>query len=392
MTSKRTATFAALCSCLSLLFAQTTWAQDTAEDQDSDPAQRTQLRWYEGNPHRDHILDMEIPLHFSGYFWVDSGFVNRLNANESNPDQQAAYMQGRFVLATEYLREYDNGLYARARAEVINFVNEYTKSSFEAHVLDAFMEIGQGYWDVQVGRFLAWEVYDRGQGIELFTPEETGALSGPSLYWLDVARGYKNEAGQAAIHLYPFDGLGIEVAGVYGQESSQNVFGLRPVLDYRLGGLQLKAGYEFYAQRPQTDSDKVESTTHGFAAKLQYTLGIFRLALNASARDVDYTDIQGLVDGEKTFTDNTFGGFVDVDVASGSLGLGYHLTRLKNRQGERNRHHRLFASYKVFLPIEGVSVKAVYGFARAIIQDIDTEIEYDNFAHSVRLRLAYDFQ
>ena len=64
----------------------------------------------------------------------------------------------------------------------------------------------------------------------------------------------------------------------------------------------------------------------------------------------------------------------------------------ENEQGEQNTHHQAFVTFLQHLPIPGLSVKLVYGFATAHIQDIDVGSEWDNTMHSVRLRVAYDFQ
>jgi hypothetical protein len=279
-----------------------------------------------------------------------------------------------------------------AKLELIGFINEFTKSQFEAHVLDAYVKVGQKWWDFQVGRFLAWEVYHRGQGIELYTAEEAGATDAPALYWLNYTRGHKNEAGQAALHLYPFEGFGIEVAGVYGQEQNQNNLGIRPVVDFHMWGLQLIAGYEYLKQTGQTKADKVKVTSSGYAAKLQYELSMVTAGIDFAQTNVDNINIQGDVDGEKTFDKTSIGGFVDIDFWNNSIGLGYHHTMQENHQGEDNKHHQAFATYLYRLPIDGLSVKAVYGYALGHIQDTDTDSEWDNTMHSVRIRIRYAFK
>jgi hypothetical protein len=299
-------------------------------------------------------------------------------------------MQGRFVLSAEY-REQLGSVTARARSELIGFVNEFTKSQFEAHVLDAYAQVGQAWWDVQVGRFLAWEVYHRGAGIELFTAEEAGALGGPPLYWLQLTRGYQNEAGQLAVHLYPWEWLGLEVAGVYGQEQSQNTLGIRPVVDFHRWGLQAIAGYEFSQQAGQTEADKVKSRSSGFAGKLQYTLSVVTAGASVGKRRVRYTNVLGDRDGERTLQNHwSAGGFLNVNVWHGQLGLGYHHTTQKNLQGEEIAHDQGFASLLFWLPIDGLGVKAVYGFATAHVEDIDVGSEWDNDMRSARVRLVFD--
>lgn len=333
-----------------------------------------------------------VPIDLSGYFWVDTGYMLRDNARSGQYDQDAYYMQGRFVLAADYRQDFE-GFYAASKAELIAFVNEFTKSQFEAHVLDAYVQLGQASWDLQVGRFLAWEVYHRGQGIELYTAEEAGALEGPALYWLQNVRGHKNEAGQAAFHLYPNDYLGIEIAAVYGQEQNQNHIGVRPVVDFRYEGLQLIVGFEYFDQAPQTTADKVSASMYGYAAKLQYKVpDLLRIGANFAQSSLEAIRIDGLVDAGKSADVTSVGGFVDVDFWRASLGLGYHLTMSKNDEGEENTHHQAFASFLVRLPVDGLSMKLVYGFALASIEDVDIASSWENSMHSVRLRIAYDFR
>jgi|GEM_PF-1685472 len=342
-------------------------------------------------PMRPHTEVGSIPIALSGYFWTDTGYMIRENARAGQYDSDAAYAQGRFVLAAEYYQELAD-FFAMSKVELIGFVNEFTKSQFEAHVLDAYAMLGGRVWDVQIGRFLAWEVYSRGQGIELFTAEEAGALGGPALYWLDQTRGHKNEAGQLAFHLYPTEFLGIEIAGVYGQESNQNNFGVRPAVDFHMGGFKAMAGFEYLTQKPQTSADKVEVETMGFAARLQYTLSVFTLAANVGHQTADYTTIEGLDDTEKSFDKTSVGGFLDVDLGVGLAGVGFHYTTQKNDQGEENTHQQMFASYMHRLPIDGLSLKLVYGFALAYVEDADSGASWENNMHSVRLRVSYEFR
>lgn len=345
-------------------------------------------------PRRDAELlrDLTRPLRFGGYFWVDTGYMNRVNAQAGQYDQVALYMQGRFVLGATYAYE-RNDWFGLARVELMGLVNEFAKSQYEAHALDAYVKAGHTRWfDVQVGRFLAWEVYHRGQGIELFTAEEAGAFGAPTLYWLDLTRGYKNEAGQLAIHVFPHDLVKLEVAGIYGQENNQNNLGVRPVVDFRWQGLQLVGGYEYLLQYPQTEADKVHVTSQGIAAKAQYQVKWFTVGADVAHLWVDAIDIQGLVDSDRTLQKWSFGGFANIDFWRNSIGLGYHRTNQDNAQGEHNTHNQAFVSYLFRLPLDGLSVKAVYGFALADLTDADAHASWTNTMHSIRLRITYEFQ
>jgi hypothetical protein len=337
-------------------------------------------------------LNEKIPIELSGYMWVDTGYMARDNALAGSPDQNANYMQGRFVLAGTFERPFGE-LYGKAKLELVGFDNEYTKSQYEPHTLDAYLQFGTKKFDVQLGRFLAWEVYQRGQGIELYTAEEAGALGGSKIYLLDFNWGHMNEVGQAALHYYPFDFLGFELAGVYGQEGAGlvNYAGVRPVADFRLGGLQVVGGFEYQRQYPQTTSDKTDITSMGFAGRAQYTLGPVTLGVNYSRADVEHINHEQLVDTDKSAVRTSMGSFLDLDFWKNSIGLGYHRTTEFNQQSELHTHDQAFVSYLYRLPIQGLSVKGVYGFAKAHRQDNDNDSEWDNYLQSFRLRVAYQF-
>jgi hypothetical protein len=345
------------------------------------------------------VSELAIPIRLNGYFWNDTGFMRRQNAHAgteeqpgSQPNQQAAYMQGRFVLGASYART-AGSVSALAHVELMGLVNEFAKSTYEPHTLDAYVKIGQRWWDFQIGRFLAWEVYYRGQGIELYTAEEAGAQDGPALYLLDYTRGLRNESGQAALHFFPANWLAIELAGVYGQENGQNDFGARPVVDARWRGFELVAGAEFLKQAVQTNADKIETTSKGYGGRLQYSLPFLTVGVDASHAVSETNDFEKLVDAAKSGYRTSVGGFADLALGRASLGLGLHYTEFKNRKGlpETNSQIQTFASLLYRLPVDGLSVKAVYGFARAHIEDTGNNQQWENNLNSMRVRILYEF-
>ncbi len=89
------------------------------------------------------------------------------------------------------------------------------------------------------------------------SPPRRPAPPGAVLYLVDLTRGYKNGPGQAAVHFRrPL--LNLELAGIYGYESNQNNLGVRPVVDFHLGSLQVIAGMEYLSQSPELHpADKV---------------------------------------------------------------------------------------------------------------------------------------
>ncbi len=333
-----------------------------------------------------------VPLRLYGEFWVDTGYMNRDNTQPGLPNQNTEYMTGRFVLGATYSRTFGN-LTALAKLELLALVNDFADGKYgESHVQDVYLQVGTPLWDLQVGRLLAWEIYYRGQGIELYSAEEAGASGGPRLYLVDFTRGQTNGPGQAAFHLRPTDWLSFELAGVYGFETEQNSLGIRPAVDLHLGRLQLVGGYEYLTQTPVKAGDKVETTAQGYGARLQYIFPYVTAGVDASHATVDVTDISGLVNAAQTYDKTSVGGWVDLAFWKNSFGAGYHRTTQKNAKGEENWQYQAFVSYLFRLPIEGLSVKAVYGWALAHIQDADANSEYENALKSVRLRILYQFR
>jgi len=333
-----------------------------------------------------------LPLRLHGEFWVDTGYGNRENTQPGAPSQVNEYMTGRFVLGATYARRVGD-LTAAARVELLGLVNDFAGGGYaEPHVQDAYLQLGNASWDVMVGRLLAQEVYYRGQGIELYTAEEAGAFGGALLYLVDFNRGHKNGPGQAAFHLRPADWMSFELAGTYGFESGQNNLGIRPVVDLHTGGFQVVAGWEYLSQTPENEGDQVETTSQGYGGRIQYRLPFLTVGLDAAQAQVDATDINGEVDAGRTFDKTSLGGWLDLNYGKSSLGLGYHQTFQKDEKAVENTHHQAFVTYLYRLPIDGLSVKAVYGYALARIDDPAAPSPYENALNSFRVRLLYAFK
>jgi hypothetical protein len=348
----------------------------------------------EGEARGDTLLD-RLPIQFGGYFWVDTGAMRQMPAVVGSWDKTALYMQGRFALSAMVERDFASSFFGRAKVDFLGLVNEFANSQYEAHTLDAYVMVGEKQkWDVQVGRFLAWEVYRRGQGIELWTAEEAGVVTSPSLgmYWLQVARGYRNQTGQAAVHYYPTDFLGIEVSSIYGQvQSTSNNLGIRPVVDLTLGRFKAVVGAEYLSQFSQSVQDKGSEAQWGYAGRMEYRFPVVTLGVNyarGSINQIRPDETQETIASKEL---ETFGGYSDIDFGPHSIGLGYHRTSDLNVRGEFRNQDQAFVSYLYNLPIKGLSAKVVVGTAQARVQNLDARTEYFPQMRSVRLRLAYDF-
>jgi hypothetical protein len=336
-----------------------------------------------------------VPIRFGGYFWEDVGFMQRDNTQETLADQDTPYMQGRLGLLAGY--EKTLGTWKLdAQAEFLALENEYAGSRYEPHILNAFVQIGQEKWDVQIGRFLNSEVFYRGQGIELYTPDEFGAEGGPAIYHLDTTRGHQNQPGQIAVHYKPVENVKLEVAGVYGFDVTQQTFGVRPMVDLSYAGFRLFAGYEYLTRPTNTDQFDIEQNTNGYAARLQYALPFATFGVNYSSKAFEFFNNDGVL--ETGFSGDTMsvGGFADFYFGAKrhSVGLGYYHTEFTDERELENTstQDQGFVSYLHRLPFDGFSVKGVVGFARAENEDRQIGRSNQNDLLSFRIRLAYDFE
>ena len=189
------------------------------------------------------------------------------------------------------------------------------------------------------------------------------------------------------------------MSSVYGQELNQNNYGVRPAIDLQYKGLQLMAGYEFLALRPQTEAVSAKSTFHGWAARLQYAVDVVSVGAEYGWLKKDAIDVRGEPDAENSFDPwQSIGGYMNFRAGIHWPGLGYHYTSEKNEQRlatgqqETRIQHQGFASYLIKLPVKGLALKFVYGFGIADLQDFDTLSEFRNVMHSGRIRIVYDPQ
>lgn len=332
-----------------------------------------------------------VPLAFSGQLWIDTGFLLRDNTQPGVYDEKDPYLNGRFVLGVEYRRSVGD-LTATARAELLGLAHEFRDAKYEPHAQDVYFKLAGARWDLQVGRFLGTEVYYRGQGIELYTAEEAGAKNGPPLYHLNLARGQADGVGQVAVHWRPSDRVTLELGSLYGLTSAQGAYGARPVVDVSLGGLRVVAGYEWVRYQALLANDKARSTAQGFGGRVQYTLRGVTAGVDYARRADDVVQIDGLADAARSGDLQSVGGFVDAELWRGSLGLGYHYTTQDNDKSEHNWHQQAFVSYLYRLPIDGLSAKAVFGFARASIENVDNSSTFENDLQSFRIRILYEFR
>jgi hypothetical protein len=344
-----------------------------------------------GEPWKSALSD-DVPFKLGGYFWVDTGYMERDNTQSSFPDKSIPYMQGRFGLLAAYEKTVSD-VTLRAEAEFLALEDEWAGSRYEPHILSSFLSIGQQRWDVQIGRFLNSEVYYRGQGIELYTPDEFGASGGVPIDRLDTTRRFQNQPGQLRVHYRPGDAVMLEVAGIYGFETSQKVFGVRPMLDARWAGFRLFAGLEWLDKPTNTPEFKTKTNMWGYAARLQYHLPFAVIGANYSHKEDELFDNNEDLQADQSGPTTSIGGFADVNLGKTSTGFGFHYTEFTTRTTpeKTSSQNQGFVSFLYRMPWDGFSVKAVAGFARATNRPPTSTVTYENDLYSFRVRIAYDF-
>ncbi len=247
------------------------------------------------------------------------------------------------------------------------------------------------YSDIQVGRFLGWEVYHKGQGLELYTLEDRGAIDGPDLYEVDFTRGHTDGVGQIAIHAFPFENLKIEAGAVYGNELNTNNLGARSVIDYSIWKLQFVAGAEYLKQEPQTDISSFETKMWGYGGRIQINTRNLTAGFNMTHAETDKTTVDGRHDTLESYKVDCLGGFINIDFWKNSIGMGYNYTSREAERGDKFTHVQPFVSYLYKLPADGLSAKIVFATAEAEIEDLQVGDKWKNDMRSVRIRISYDF-
>src|SRR3954471_3268231 len=132
--------------------------------------------WFSGNFH-----GMPWPYYpktgigVSGYAWLDTGYETIDRGNITEPDSRFLVSQGRAVLRVT--PTYSLGsFYLQGQVEVVGNKDQAQVQPNVADIDDLWLRFGQWkQWDVQVGRYEAFEVYHFGMGLDLNTLERDGA-------------------------------------------------------------------------------------------------------------------------------------------------------------------------------------------------------------------------
>ena len=397
---------------LLLLLPVNAWAQP-AQEEGAEPATGSVEEvepWGLAGPSPYYVPDgLQSPfrsngVHVGGDMWIDTGYEASQRGLEGEPDQQFWLMQGRFMLDVTGTMVHKGGkFFSQAKGQLLAHVEEIPGNE-QIDTDDAWIRFGVwDLWDLQFGRFEAWEVYHKGEGLERDTLEDRGAFDGADIYEVNYAFYRQDGFGQFAGHLYPLDWMRFELSTVFGNELGFNSIGVRPagILDW--GWVKVKIAGEWRKLKNQDEGKKQWEEKRGFGGGLQFHLDDFhdaiRLAfgVHSGYGIVDRVDAFDNVDEKGSVDTFSAGGFLNMGLWSAVMGLGFNQTlqgdrQLNDQTGKVGHfeHQQFFASLRHPLVFPAMTAKLVFAWARA-----DLEPSFDNprinDMYSLRLRLFMQF-
>lgn len=342
----------------------------------------------------------------SGYIWFDTGYEHIKRGSDAPTDQSITYFVQQGRMSLRVTPTWSNGTwFVQGQSELIANHDQSQTQPIQADVDDLWVKFGMWKaFDLQVGRFMGWEVYHFGMGLDLYTLERQGAtttlaLPYPSIYGVTTEMYYPESVGQAALHLYPLPWLRFEWQGRYGNEGAGvNEVGTRPIGIADLGWMKFKFGGEYQRQTQQVSSQQV-TTDWGFGGALQFIFDpIIEFGINAAYGQ--HIEIQA--DGSENVTGSTFtystGGFLNFHPGLEDLtvGVGANYTYLQDKffSTQLNRFDD-YVGWQGFLAVQylllkHLFIKGVGGYALADFNPTQ-EKTFANQMLSFRLRLQYLF-
>ena len=340
----------------------------------------------------------------SGYTWVDTGYESLRIGNTASHSVKYLVQQGRLLLRATPTWS-DGSWFVQGQAEIVANKDQSVAPPLTVEADDMWIKVGKwGVFDVQAGRYEAWEIYHFGMGMDLYTLERQGA-SDPNggdaaqVYGVTYAFYRPANIGEVAVHLYPTQFLRFELGSQVGNESGQNAYAARPVGVLDFGWMKLKAGAEYKDLKPQQEGFKAETKQWGYGASLQFIVDpIVEFGLNGARGFQDFTDSQGVHNDTQSNATYSVGAFANARIVEDLLvggGINYTFTedqQFDTRLGrfEDFDHWQAFGAIQ-YLLWKQLYLKAVFGYALANINHNNGGLVYNNEMLSGRLRLLFLF-
>lgn len=274
----------------------------------------------------------------SGSVWVDVGYESIERGNPSQQGLRSLISQARGV--ARVTPTYTKGAYyAQAQLELVANADQSLNPPAVANTDDAWVRVGRwNDWDVQFGRFEAFEVYHFGLGMDLNTQERKGARDSskdpPDVPGLPDYVYRQNGMNNVAAHKYFGKVLRLELLGQFGLDaaSTLNGYGGRPAAVLDFGTVKLKASADARRLFGQSPDSKELRTQRGGSFAAQVVLApYFEAGVNAAIELIDHWGPQntsdpqaprGDYDAAGSTTTTAFGGFANVRLFKGLVAGG----------------------------------------------------------------------
>ena len=344
----------------------------------------------------------------SGYAWLDNSY-ERINVglpSSSFDHTQEFLQQGRVLLRVT--PTYARGDWmVQAQAEVVANKDQ-SQTQPTPGIVDAddvWVRIGQWRkWDVQVGRFEAFEIYHRGMGLDINTEERLGAFDQtnqpPDIYGATYLFDRPGRSGNLALHGYPYRFLRFELLAQYGGLAQFNELGGRPAVIYDIGWLKLKVAAEYQWLTARNAGDKEEKQNRGVAGSAQVVLlPYIEGGINYGYSNNRVFTPAGILDTTKTAALSSIGVFVNVRLIPDLLaGAGFNYVATANEHFNASTGYSDFATNtQAFVAVQvlvlkQLFVKVVGAYASSRFEEsFSTSMPYNDSMFSVRLRALYLF-
>jgi hypothetical protein len=346
----------------------------------------------------------------SGSLWIDTGYETIKRGNPTDSNAKDLVSQGRAVLRVT--PTYSSGSwYAQAQTELVGNKDQSVAQPNVVDIDDLWIRAGQWKtWDVQLGRFEAFEVYHFGMGMDLNTLERLGAAgsstrSPPDVFELGGSSNivYRQSGiTNLAAHFYPTDFLRLEMLGQFGFDTASGIdtIGARPAAVLDLGWMKLKAAADVRKQFPAVSSSKESRTLQGGSAALQFVVDpILELGVNLAygsirhyspTNSTDPNATLGDFDTAGSVKDLDLGGFANFRAADGLVvGAGLNENQETDQQAGSFAHVQGFGAIQ-YLVLKQLYIKLVGAYAVGHLAPGGVTA-WNNTMESGRLRLLYLF-
>jgi hypothetical protein len=333
------------------------------------------------------LSPVQADISLSGDLEIDTSYTTTTDEDADNNDvadadstDETIYDLGGRIKVVPAVRTEAGNLFMEAKAQVL------AKTDGTTAIDDAWGKIGTSVFDIQIGRFEGWSLFDKSNDMVIAEAQNADLDRQAVRYETNYARGRMDNAGQLALHVLPSDAFGLELGLIYGNDGDDNVIGFRPVVNSKLGPMEIAVGADMLNTTPKNDAtENADSSKIGFGAKVKATFGIVTLGINY-ANGTEEND--ATPDSDQTT--NSVGGYCDLALGKGVLTLAAFLTNWEeDNYAYEKTHNQYFISYAHPLPVDGAAIKVGLSQATATEETAGADIENDALAFKVRLYYSF---